>query len=62
LAVWALLISLIAIAIQFGGVLLVPALRESMSSSEFLGPIVIFLLGYAFWQFALLARRRGWLH
>ena len=62
LAVWALLISLVAIVIQFGGILLVPALRESMSSSEFLGPIIIFLLSYGFWQFALLARRRGWLH
>jgi hypothetical protein len=60
-AVGALLLSLLAIVIQFGGVLLAPALRSSMSSDQFLGPIVIFVLAYGFWQFAKRARRHGWL-
>ena len=57
----ALLLSLVAIVVQFGGILLVPALRQSIPSDELLGPIVIFVLAYAFWQFAKIAAKRGWL-
>ncbi|MEO5809224.1 MAG: hypothetical protein ABIR51_03990 [Sphingomicrobium sp.] len=57
----ALLLSLVAIAVQFGGILLVPALRSSIPSDELLGPIVIFVLAYGFWQFAKIAAKRDWL-
>ena len=57
----ALLLSLVAITIQFGGVMLVPTLRSSIPSDDWLGPIVIFILAYAFWQFAKIAAKRGWL-
>ena len=57
----ALLLSLVAITVQFGGILLVPTLRQSTPSNEYLGPIVIFVLAYAFWQFAKIAAKRGWL-
>ena len=60
-AVTAMLISLVAVVIQFGGILIVPALRQSMSSDQFLGPIIIFLLSYGLWHFARMAARRGWL-
>ncbi len=61
-AVPALLVSLIAIAIQFGGILLVPDLRNLLSSDDLAGPVVIILLAYGFWQFAKIARGRGWMH
>lgn len=57
----ALLLSLVAKVIEFGGIVLVPALRQSTPSDELLGPIVVFVLAYAFWQFAKIAAKRGWL-
>jgi hypothetical protein len=57
----ALLVSLIAIVVQFGGILIVPELRQSMSSDQFLGPLLIFLIAYGLWHFARLAARRGWI-
>lgn len=59
-AVVALLISLIAIVVQFGGIFLVPELRSSIPSDQLLGPIIIFVIAYALWQFAKLARKRHW--
>ena len=60
-AVLALLVSLVAIVVQFGGILLVPALRSSIPSDQLLGPIIIFVIAYGLWQFASMARKRGWL-
>ena len=61
-ATGALGLSLAMVFVQFGGIMLVPALRQSIPSDQLLGPIVIFLLAYGFWQFARAAARRGWLH
>lgn len=56
-----LLISLIAVVIQFGGVLLVPDLRDAAPPDAFTLPIVITVVAYGIWHFSLLAQRRGWL-
>jgi hypothetical protein len=61
LAKGALAFSLVMIAVQFGGIALVPELRESIPSDQLLGPILIIGLAYGFWQFAKLADRRRWL-
>ena len=59
-AVPALLISLIAVIVQFSSVLIVPEMRN-ISSDALLGPIVVALICYGILMFARLARRRGWL-
>ena len=57
----ALLISLVAVVVQFSGIFLVKQLRELTPEEQLLMPVVILMLAYAFWQAAKLARRRGWL-
>jgi hypothetical protein len=59
-AVPALLISLIAVIVQFSAILVVPAMRN-ISSDELLGPIVVALVCYGIFMLARLAKRRGWL-
>jgi hypothetical protein len=59
-AVPALLISLIAVIVQFSSVLIVPEMRN-ISSDALLGPIVVALICYGIYMLARLARRRGWL-
>jgi len=56
-----LLLSLIAVAIQFSGLFLVKQLREITPEDHLLIPVTILILAYAFWQAAKIARRRGWL-
>lgn len=56
-----LLVSLIAVVVQFGGVLLVPALRQVTPDSAFTFPIVIFLVCYGIYMLSRVARKRGWL-
>lgn len=56
-----LLISLIAVAVQFSGLFLVRQLRELTPEDHLVVPIVILLLAYGFWQTAKLARGKGWL-
>lgn len=56
-----LLVSLIAVAVQFAGLFLVRRLRELTPEDHLVLPLVIMLLAYAFWQTSKLARRRGWL-
>lgn len=56
-----LLASLLAVAVQFSGLLLVPELRGLMSSDMLLLPFVILVLCFVIWGFARRARRRGWL-
>jgi hypothetical protein len=60
-AVWALLISLVAAAIQFSSVLIVPKMREMTPSDALFVPVVVVIILYAIWQFSSLAARRGWL-
>ena len=57
----ALLVSLIAVAVQFSGIFLVKQLRELTPEDHLIVPIVILVLAYAIWQTAKLARRKGWL-
>ena len=56
-----LLVSLIAVAVQFSGLFLVRQLRELTPEDHLVVPIVILLFAYAVWQTSKLARRRGWL-
>lgn len=60
-AVPVLLVSLIAVVVQFGGILIVPELRDMVPPSAYAGPIGIAVIAYAIWHFARLSRDRGWL-
>lgn len=57
-----LLVSLLAVVVQFSGLFLVRQLRELTPEDHLIVPVVILLLAYAIWQMAKLAKRRGWLH
>ncbi len=57
----ALLVSVIAVAVQFSGIFLVKQLRELTPEDHLMVPVVILVLAYAIWQTAKLARRKGWL-
>ena len=59
-AVPALLISLIAVIVQFSAILIVPAMQD-VSSDALLGPILVALVCYGIFMLARLAMRRGWL-
>jgi hypothetical protein len=59
-AVPALLVSLIAVVVQFSAVLIVPEMR-TVSSDALLGPIVVALVCYGIFMLSRLAKRRGWL-
>jgi hypothetical protein len=59
-AVPALLISLIAVIVQFSAILIVPEMR-TVTSDALLGPILVALLCYGIYMLARLAKRRGWL-
>lgn len=56
-----LLVSLLAVIVQFSGIMLVRELRELTPEDHLIVPVVILLLAYAVWQLAKLARRRAWL-
>ncbi|MDQ3077702.1 MAG: hypothetical protein M3Q83_02545 [Pseudomonadota bacterium] len=60
-AVPVLLVSLIAVLVQFGGVMLVPALRQVTPDDAFTLPIVIVVVCYLIFMLSRLAGRRGWL-
>jgi hypothetical protein len=57
----ALLLSVIAVAVQFSGIFLVRQLRELTPEDHLLVPVIILVLAYALWQAAKLSRRKGWL-
>jgi hypothetical protein len=56
-----LLVSLAAGVIQFGALLVVPALRNLVGSDDLLVPFVILVVCYAIWHLAWQAARSGWL-
>ena len=56
-----LLVSLIALVVQFGSVLLVSTLRDLTPADAYGPPIIVTLIAYGLWHFARLARKRGWL-
>ena len=56
-----LLVSLVAVIVQFSGLLLVPELRNLISSDMLFLPFVIVVVCGVIWHFARRARRSGWL-
>jgi hypothetical protein len=56
-----LLLSLVAVAVQFSGMLLVPALRELIASDDLLAPFLVLLVCYGIWMLARRGRNEGWL-
>lgn len=56
-----LLLSLIAVGVQFSGIFLVQQLRELTPEDHLIVPVVILILAYAIWQTSMLAQRRDWL-
>ena len=61
LAVPVLLVSLIAVLVQFSGLFLVPQLRQTVPDTALAGPVAIIVICYAIFQLARLAHKRGWL-
>ena len=57
----ALLLSLIAMAVQFASTLLGTTALGTTPSADLLGPILILLCAYGLWQFSKIAQRRGWI-
>lgn len=57
-----LLLSLVAVLVQFSALLLVPELRNLTTSDALFLPFVIIVVCYSIWHFALSARRSEWLH
>ena len=56
-----LLLSLVAVAAQFSGMLVVPALRELIASDDLLAPFVVLIVCYGIWMLARRGRKEGWL-
>jgi hypothetical protein len=56
-----LLVSLVAVAAQFGIALLVPAMSEVTPDSAYTLPIAIFVICYGIYMLARRARKQGWL-
>ncbi len=61
LAAPVLLVSLIAVAVQFSGLFLVRQLRQTVPDNALTGPVAIIVLCYLIFMLARLAIRRGWL-
>ena len=60
-AVPVLLVSLIAVVVQFSGLFLVPQLRQTVPDTALAAPIAIIVMCYAIFHLARLADKRGWL-
>lgn len=56
-----MLASLLAVIVQFSGIVLVKQLRELTPEEHLLLPVIVLFLAYGFWQASKLARKRGWL-
>lgn len=56
----ALLVSLIAVIVQFSAIFIVPEMR-TVTSDALLGPVVVIILCYGIFNLSQLACRRGWL-
>ena len=61
LSVPALLVSLIAVVVQFSGLFLVPQLRQTVPDTALAGPIAIIVICYGIFHLARLADKRSWL-
>lgn len=56
-----LLISFIAVLAWLAGLLLVPALRDALSTNDVAVAVIVALLTGTIWSFARHSRQRGWL-
>jgi hypothetical protein len=56
-----LLLSFLAVVVQFSGMVLVPALRNLTNSDDLFMPFVVAVICYAIWNLARKARKEGWL-
>ena len=56
-----LLLSLVAVVVQFSALLLVPELRDRTPSDALMMPIIIFVASYAIYMLSRRARKHGWL-
>ena len=56
-----LLVSFLAVIVQFSALLLVPELRNLTTSDALFLPFVIVVACYVIWHFTFTARRAGWL-
>lgn len=54
-------VSLIAVIVQFGGIFLIPDLRQMLPPDAYAGPIVIAVIAYGLWHFSRIASARGWI-
>jgi hypothetical protein len=56
-----LLLSFLAVLVQFSGLFIVPQLRNLVESDDLFIPFVVALVCYGVWHLARRARREGWL-
>jgi hypothetical protein len=56
-----LLVSFLAVAAQFSGLLLVPELKNLVTSDDLLVPFLVILVSYGVWHLARVASKQGWL-
>jgi hypothetical protein len=56
-----LLLSFLAVVVQFSGMILVPALRNLTNSDDLFMPFIVGLICYGVWHLAHKARKEGWL-
>ena len=56
-----LLLSFLAVLVQFSGLLIVPDLRNLTNSDDLLTPFIVAVVCYGIWHLARLARKSGWL-
>ena len=61
LAVPVLLLSLLAVIVQFSGLFLTRQLRETVPDTALVAPIFLIIACYLIFMFARVAQRRGWL-
>ena len=56
-----LLVSFLAVLVQFSGYFLDPEMRQAIGSDQLLVPIIVVALGWTIYMFARHSRQRGWL-
>ncbi|MEO6580262.1 MAG: hypothetical protein ABIN83_03820 [Sphingomicrobium sp.] len=56
-----LLVSFVAVLVQFSALLVVPQLRNLTQSDDLFLPFIIIVVSYSVWHFARRARASGWL-
>lgn len=56
-----LMVSFLAVVVQFSALFLVPELRNLMNSDLLFVPFVIIVICFVIWRFAAHAKMRGWL-